>query len=106
MLVKIADDIETHYKEIRDIKFIIEKGKLWLIEQSSVVKKSSTAELKCLLYLLKKNIIDEKFIIRSVKPNHISEMLHPIIDPTSVQNSKQLKAGFRVRRAPVKVNFF
>ncbi len=93
MLVKIASDIECHYKEIRDIKFIIEKGKLWIIDQSSVLKKSAKAEIKCLLNLLGRDAIDEKFLIKKITPNHISELLHPVVDSNSVKNFKTIPKG-------------
>lgn len=93
MLVKIASDIECHYKEIRDIKFIIEKSKLWIIDQSSVLKKSAKAEIRSLLNLLDKGVIDEKFIIKKITPNHISELLHPIVDSNSAKNFKSIPKG-------------
>ena len=93
MLTKIAIDIESHFREIRDIKFIVEKGKLWIIEQSSVLKKSAKAEVKCLLDLLSKEVIDEKYLIKKVTPSHISELLHPVVDPDSAKKFKIIPKG-------------
>ena len=90
LLDKLADDIESHFKEIREIKFTIEKGKLWIIEQSSVMVKSTQAEIKCLLDLSAKNIISHKDLINSIKPFQLSEILHPIIDLTSVKSLKSI----------------
>jgi len=92
-LNNIADQIETNFKEIREIIFTIEKGKLWLIGNRPVVNKSTQADLKCLFYLLKKKIIDDKYIIKNIKPSQVSEILHPIIDPSFVQKLKCIEGG-------------
>ncbi len=93
MLINIGSDIECHFKEIRDIKFIVEMGKLWIIEQSSVLKKSANAEIRCLLNLLNKEVIDEKYLINKVTSNHISELLHPIVDQNSVKQFQVIPKG-------------
>ncbi len=90
---KISDDIESHFKEIREIKFTIEKGKLWIIEQSSVMTKSTQAEIRCLLYLLNKKIIDDKYIISKIKPVQVSDILHPIINISSIKKFNYIEEG-------------
>jgi len=92
-LEKIADDIECYFKEIRQIKFTIEKGNLWIIEQTSVMAKSTQAELKSLLYLLGKKIVDEKYIINSIKPAEMSDILHPMINLESVKKMQSIEGG-------------
>ena len=92
-LEKFADDIECYFKEIRQIKFTIEKSKLWIIEQTSVMAKSTQADLQALLYLLKKKIIDEKYIINSIKPSEMSDILHPVINAASVKKMKSIVGG-------------
>jgi pyruvate,orthophosphate dikinase len=90
---KIADEIECYFKEIREIKFTIEQGKLWIIEQSSVMTKSTQAELKSLLYLLSKKIVDEKYVINKIQPHQVSDILHPIINPNSIKKFKSIDNG-------------
>ncbi|MCK4796942.1 MAG: pyruvate, phosphate dikinase, partial [Spirochaetes bacterium] len=92
-LDKIADHIECYYKEISEIIFTIEKGMLWIIKYASVMTKSTQSELKCLLYLLDKKTIDDKFLIKRIKPSQISEILHPIINPISSKNLKTISSG-------------
>ena len=93
LLEKIGNDIESHFKEIREIKFTVEKGKLWIIEQAKVIKKSAQAELKCLLSLHERKFIDDKYLINQVSTNHINELLHPIIDPNSIKSFKSITLG-------------
>jgi len=92
-LNKIADEIECNFKEIREIIFTIEKGKLWLLSNRTVINKSTQAELKCLFYLLKKNIIDNNYLISHIKPSQVSEILHPIIDPSFGKKLKSIDGG-------------
>ncbi|OHD13964.1 MAG: hypothetical protein A2086_10530 [Spirochaetes bacterium GWD1_27_9] len=92
-LEKFADDIECFFKEIRQIKFTIEKGKLWIIEQTSVVAKSTQADLKCFLYLLDKKAVTEDYVIKSIKPSEMSDILHPIINIESVKKMKSIEGG-------------
>ncbi len=90
---KFADSIESFFKEIRQIKFTIEKGNLWIIEQNSVMAKSTQADIKCLLYLLSKKLVTEEYVIKSIKPAEMSDVLHPVINPESVKKMKNLSGG-------------
>lgn len=92
-LQKTARIVEDHFKEIRSIRFTIEKGKVWLIDQRPVMTKSVQSDIKTLLDLNKRKIVDEKHIINSIKPSQLNEILHPIIDPTSVRGLKRLEGG-------------
>lgn len=93
LLENIADQIECYYKEIRQIRFTIETGKFWIINYSSVMTKSTQAELKTMLYLLDKKIIDDKYLLKRIKPSQVSEILHPIIDPSFSKKFKTIDDG-------------
>ncbi len=84
-LDKIARKLEDRHKEIRQIRFTIEKGKLWLIEQRQVVAKSTQADLKLLLDLASRKIVSETFVVQSIAPGRLNEILHPIVDLASVK---------------------
>ena len=79
-LQKIAKQLEIDNKEIRAIKFNVENGKLWIIDQSAVSEKSAQAEIRTLLSLLQNKHIDEPYVINAIQPSRLSELLHPIID--------------------------
>jgi len=89
----IAKKIEANFKEIRNVKFTIEEGDFWLVEQREVNEKSTQSQIKTLLDLVKRKIISKKFIIENIKPNQLNELLHPVIDPTTVKNIKTIKGG-------------
>ena len=92
-LKKIGKQLETSYKEIRVIKFNVENGKLWIIDQSSVPGKSAQAEIRTLLDLLKDKVVDDSFVINTVQTGRLSELLHPIIDKRSATKVPSVTGG-------------
>ncbi|MFP4377944.1 MAG: putative PEP-binding protein [Spirochaetales bacterium] len=92
-LDKIGAELEKHFKEIRRVRFTVEEGKLWVIDQTDVVNKSAQAELKTLLDLHKKKVIDDRYIIETVKPGRLSEILHPALDIGSVKDAGSAEGG-------------
>ncbi len=92
-LEKIAQSLEDHHKEIRQIRFTIEKNKLWLIEQRQVMAKSTQADIKLMLDLNKRKVIDDAFVINSVQPARLNEILHPIVNMASVKKLKGVAGG-------------
>ena len=92
-LKKIAKQLETSNKEIRNIKFNVENGKLWIIDQSGVPGKSAQAEIRTLLDLLEKGVIDDAYAIRNVQPGRISEILHHIIDKRTATKIPSFTGG-------------
>ncbi|MDR2701108.1 MAG: pyruvate, phosphate dikinase [Spirochaetaceae bacterium] len=92
-LQRIAWTLEDRFKEIRQIRFTVENGKLWLIEQRLVDQKSTQADIRLLLDLAKRKIIDNAAVIKSIDPLRLNEILHPVIDPESVMGLKGWKGG-------------
>ena len=92
-LEKIAKSIEDHYKEIRQVRFVLENGKLWLINQRVVVDKSSQADIQLLLELHRRKIVDNKYVVSTIKTHQLYEILHPVVDPTSTKKLKALRGG-------------
>jgi pyruvate, orthophosphate dikinase len=92
-LDKIGDELERHFKEIRRVRFTIEQGQLWVIDQAPVLNKSAQAEMQTLLDLHGKRAITDKFIIESVKPGRLSEILHPSLDLNSVSDFGSAEGG-------------
>jgi pyruvate,orthophosphate dikinase len=92
-LQKIAWTLEDKFKEIRQIRFTIEKGKLWLIEQRPVNQKSTQADIRLLLDLAKRKIIDNATVVKAIDPLRLNEILHPVIEPASIKGLKAWKGG-------------
>jgi len=92
-LEAIAWRLEDHSKDVREIRFTIEAGKLWLIEQKSVEAKSTIALVHFLLDLYNRGIVDAEYVVKNVKPGQLNEILHPVINMTSVKNLQNSKGG-------------
>jgi len=92
-LEKIALVLEDKFKEIRQVRFTVENGKLWLIEQRLVDQKSTQSDLKLLLDLQKRKIVDAAYIVKAIDPIRLNEILHPVINPASVKGFKSWKGG-------------
>ncbi|MDR2618115.1 MAG: pyruvate, phosphate dikinase [Treponema sp.] len=92
-LQKIAWTLEDKFKEIRHVRFTIENGRLWLIEQRQVEQKSTQSDIKLLLDLAKRKIVDNASVVKAIDPLRLNEILHPVIDPGSVKDLKSWKGG-------------
>ncbi len=92
-LEKIARMVEDHFKEIRSIRYTIENGRVWLIDQRTVMSKSTQSDVKTLLDLYKRKIIDKTYLINAVKPVQLNEILHPIINNSSVKKFQKVSGG-------------
>lgn len=92
-LVKISSQLEDSFKDIRQIRFTIENGKLWLIEQKSVERRSTASQIQLYFDLLKRNLIDDETLIQAFKPEQLSELLHSVIDEQSVKALKTCVGG-------------
>jgi len=92
-LQQIAWMLEDDSKDIRQIRFTIENGKLWLIEQKSVESKSTISLVQLLLDLNKRKIVDDAYVVKTVKPGQLNEILHPVLDILSTKDFKKSLGG-------------
>ena len=90
---EIAKKIEDNFKEIREIKFTIEEGKFWIVEQFEVDEKSTQSHIKTLLELSKRKKITEEYLVDHIQPNQLNELLHPVIDPRTTKGVKTIQGG-------------
>jgi pyruvate,orthophosphate dikinase len=92
-LQKIAWTLEDKFKEIRRVRFTVEMGKLWLIEQRPVEQKSIQADIRLLLDLANRKVVDKAFLINAIDPLRLNEVLHPVIEPAGARGLKSWKGG-------------
>ena len=92
-LERIAWTLEDRFKEIRQIRFTVENGKLWLIEQRLVEQKSTQADIKLLLDLCHRKIVNSAYAVNAIEPMRLNEILHPIINLPSVKGLKTWNGG-------------
>ncbi len=92
-LKKIGKSIERKFKEIREIKFIIEKKKLWIINQTEVDKKSTQAHIRTLLDLNKLGVIEDAWLVEQIPPGQLATLLHAVVDEKSTSGIVAIKGG-------------
>ncbi len=88
----IAKQLEAHYKDVQDVEFTIEKGKLWML-QTRTGKRTGAAAVKIAIDLVKEGVIDKATAIRRVEPAALDQLLHPMLDPKVRESTKPLTVG-------------
>jgi len=84
-LVEIFDRLEKHYRDMMDLEFTIEKGKVYLL-QTRVGKRSARAEVKIAVDMVKEGLITKEEAIMRVDPKRVEQLLHPMVDPKAPKN--------------------
>jgi pyruvate,orthophosphate dikinase len=79
-LNKIQHSLENHYRDMLDIEFTIQEGKLYML-QCRVGKRNGPAAVKMALDMYKQRLITKEEAVMRVQPSQLDELLHPIIDP-------------------------
>ncbi len=77
-LIKIAQRLEKHYRDMQDIEFTIEKGKLYLL-QTRAGKRTARAAVKIAVDMVKERLITREEAVLRVDPHVLNQLLHPVI---------------------------
>ena len=91
-LYEIQDKLENHYKDMQDLEFTIEEGKLWLL-QTRTGKRTGAAMVRMAMEMMDEGMIDEKTAVLRVEPNKLDELLHPVFDRDELLKAKVLTKG-------------
>ena len=84
--------LEDHYKDMQDMEFTVQEGKLWFL-QTRNGKRTGAAMVKIAMDLLRQGMIDEKTALMRCEPNKLDELLHPVFDKTALKQAKVLTRG-------------
>jgi pyruvate,orthophosphate dikinase len=84
--------LEVHYKDMQDIEFTIEKGKLYML-QCRVGKRNGIAAVKMAMDMYKEGLIDKETAVMRVSPNQLVELLLPLLDPETEKISAVIATG-------------
>ena len=79
-LVKIREILEQHYKDMQDIEFTIEKGKLYML-QTRTGKRTAPAAIKIAVDMVDEGLISKEDAVLRVDPDQLDQLLHPSLDP-------------------------
>ena len=91
-LNEVQAKLEAHYKDMQDMEFTVQEGKLWLL-QTRNGKRTGAAMVKIAMDLLREGIIDEKTAIERCKPEKLDELLHPVFSRDALAKAKELTRG-------------
>jgi len=91
-LLKIKTILEKHYREVQDIEFTIERGKLYML-QTRTGKRTGAAAVKIACDLVKEKLIDKKTAILRIPAGDLTQLLLPSFDPKAKKNSSALTIG-------------
>ncbi|MDR1681537.1 MAG: pyruvate, phosphate dikinase [Prevotellaceae bacterium] len=84
--------LEEHYKDMQDIEFTIQDGKLWML-QTRNGKRAGAAMVKIAVDMLNEGVIDEKATLLRLEPNKLDELLHPVFDKNALALATAIAKG-------------
>ena len=88
----IATQLERHYKDVQDMEFTVERGKLWML-QTRNGKRTGMAAVKIAVDLVNEGLIDKETALGRVQPDMLNQFLFPIVDPEATIKATQLAKG-------------
>jgi pyruvate,orthophosphate dikinase len=91
-LFGIRNQLEDHYRDMQDIEFTIQDGRLWML-QTRIGKRTGTAALNMAMDMLAEGRIDKPTAVLRVKPEQLDELLHPIVDPAAEAKADLIAKG-------------
>lgn len=91
-LFGIQKRLEKHYRDMQDIEFTVEKGRLFML-QCRIGKRNGPAAVKMAVDMVKEKLITPKEAVARVTPSQLDELLHPIIDPKEEVKIKPIAYG-------------
>ena len=88
----IEQKLEDHYKDMQDIEFTMQDGKLWMLQTRSG-KRTGFAMVRIAMEQLEAGELDEKEALMRVEPNKLDELLHPVFDKEAMASARVLTKG-------------
>lgn len=79
-LADVFTKLEQHYRDMQDIEFTVQRGKLWMLQTRSG-KRTAKAALKIAVDMVAEGLIDEKTAVMRIEPGALDQLLHPTLDP-------------------------
>jgi len=76
----IAGRLEAHYRDMQDIEFTVQKGKLWMLQTRSG-KRTAAAALKIAVDMVAEGVLDKAAAVSRIEPETLEQLLHPRLDP-------------------------
>ncbi len=84
-LVEVYQKLEDHYRDMQDIEFTVQQGKLWMLQTRSG-KRTAKAALKIAVDMVEEDLISREEAIKRIEPSSLDQLLHPTLDPKAEKN--------------------
>ncbi len=84
-LVDVYKKLEAHYRDMQDIEFTVQQGKLWMLQTRSG-KRTAKAALKIAIDMVNEGLIDKNEAVKRIDPASLDQLLHPTLDPDAERN--------------------
>ncbi len=91
-LYEVQDKLEKHYKDMQDLEFTIQNGKLWLL-QTRNGKRTGAAMVKIAMDMVKEGLLTEEEALMRVEPEKLDELLHPVFEADDLKKAKVITKG-------------
>jgi len=91
-LDKIRRSLEKHYRDMQDIEFTIQEGRLWML-QCRVGKRTGTAALNMAMDMVAERLITREDAVMRLAPAQLDELLHPVVDPAAEKGADLIATG-------------
>jgi pyruvate,orthophosphate dikinase len=87
-LQRVCKSLEKHYREMQDIEFTIENGKLWML-QTRTGKRTGFAAVRIAVDMVEERIIDKKEALQRIEPDQLNQLLRPIFDQKGKEQAQK-----------------
>ncbi len=91
-LLDIRDRLERHYRDMQDLEFTIQEGRLWLL-QTRTGKRNGPAAVRIAVDMAQEGLIDRREAVMRVRPEQLDELLHPMVDPAAERKATPFAHG-------------
>jgi pyruvate, orthophosphate dikinase len=91
-LCELETKLENHYRDMQDLEFTIQDGKMWILQTRSG-KRTGFAMVKMAVDMLEEGMIDEETALLRVEPNKLDELLHPVFDGDAIEKAVVIAKG-------------
>jgi len=88
----VEQKLEDHYRDMQDLEFTIQDGRLWLLQTRSG-KRTGAAMVRIAIEMLEAGKIDEKAAILRMEPNRLDDLLHPVFDSDALSRAEVITKG-------------
>jgi len=92
---RVAQNLERHYRNVQDVEFTIERGKLWIL-QTRDAKRTAQAEVRIAVDMVAEKLISRSEAVRRVKADQVDFYLHPQFDLAARKKAERIAAGLNV----------